>query len=76
MVFCIWIEKINYDELSPKLEQETLSDKEREEFLELNDKMENYSAERLKLLLQLAGIREISLPQVMEQLGLQKPTYV
>ena len=59
-----------YHELVPKLEAEELSDSEREEFLALHEKMESYSAERLKLLSELASIRDISLKIAMQQLGL------
>ena len=59
-----------YHDLVPKLEAEELSEPERSEFLALHEKMEAYSAERLKLLSELASIRKVSLKEVMEQLGL------
>jgi len=63
--------KARYDELVPKLEAEELSTDERQEFMELNEEMENFSVERLKLLIELAKIRKTSVPTVMLQLGLQ-----
>lgn len=65
-----------YDELTPKLENSTLTDDERQEFLALNEQMEFYSAERLQLLMDLAKVRKVSVQEVMQQLGLQKPAYV
>ncbi len=64
--------KARYDELVPKLEAEQLSTDERKEFMELNEEMENFSVEHLKLLIELAKIRKTSLPTVILQLGLQK----
>jgi len=64
--------KARYDNLVPKLEMEQLSTDERQEFMELNEEMENFSVERLKLLIELAKIRKTSVPTVMLQLGLQK----
>lgn len=59
-----------YHDLVPKLETEELTESERKEFLALHEQMESYSAERLKLLSELATIREIPLKTVMQQLGL------
>lgn len=64
--------KARYDELVPKLEAEELSTIERQEFMRLNEEMENFSVERLKLLIELAKIRKTSIPTIMLQLGLQK----
>lgn len=68
--------KSRYNELSTLLQQETISPEERVEFLELNDQMEKYSAERLQLLMKLAKMREVSVAELMTQLGIQKPKYV
>lgn len=48
-----------YDELVPKLENSTITEEERQEFLLLNDKMEQYSADRLVLLMALAKLWEV-----------------
>lgn len=65
-----------YDELVPKLENSTITAKEREEFLILNEQMEQYSVDRLQLLMDLAALRQVSVPEVMSQLGLQTTPYV
>lgn len=65
-----------YEELVPKLENSTITDEERQEFLLLNDKMEEYSADRLELLMDLATLRKVSVQEVMQQLGLQNKPYV
>ncbi len=64
--------KIRYDELLTKLETDDLDAKEHQEYVELNEQMENFSVERLKLLIELAEIRQTTVPNVMLQLGLQK----
>jgi len=64
-----------YDELIVKLEDGTLSDKEREVFLSLNDQIEQFSADRLTLLIELAKVRGVTVKEVMIQLGIQKPVY-
>ncbi len=64
--------KLRYDELVAKLEREELNSKEHQEYVDLNEQMENFSVERLKLLIELAEIRQTTVPNVMLQLGLQK----
>lgn len=62
-----------YLELSEKVEDETITEKEHVELLNLVEKEEGLRAERVKLLLELAQIKNISMPQLMEQLGLNPP---
>ncbi len=65
--------KSRYEEFVAKLEIEELNTKEHQEFMQLNEQMENFSVERLELLIELAKIRKTSVLDVMLQLELQKP---
>lgn len=60
-----------YLELVQKLEKDTISEQERQHFLELTEEEEDLRNERVKLLIELAQIRNVPLNQVMEELGLQ-----
>jgi preprotein translocase subunit SecA len=60
-----------YDELRAKLRAETLTSAEHQEFLELVDLVEQADAERLQHLITLAQLRQVSLPTLMHQLGIQ-----
>jgi hypothetical protein len=62
-----------YDELSAKLRAEAITDSEHKELLALIDQSEVFAAERLERLLELAQLRQITLPELMDQLGLQPP---
>ena len=63
-------ERSRYWVLSDRLEADFLTDLEHQEFMELVDKDENLRNNRLKLLIELAQMRNISLPKLMENLGL------
>lgn len=65
-----------YDELTLLLKDNTINEEERQEFIKLNEQMEQYSADRLRLLMHLAKLRKLTVLEVMTQLGLQKPVYV
>ncbi|MEZ4884794.1 MAG: hypothetical protein R3E32_08730 [Chitinophagales bacterium] len=67
--------KTRYEQLSHQLGIDQLSESEHEEFMQLNEKMENFSVVRLELLIELANIRQTTVSEVMQQLGLQKPTH-
>ena len=64
-----------YDELYEKLRNESIVTMEYEELLQLIDIVENQNVERMKYLIELAKIREISLEQLMENLKIVPPTY-
>ena len=59
-----------YQELSQKLRLESITTEEHEELLVLIQKIEASNIERLEHLTTLARLRNISLREVMEQLGL------
>ncbi len=66
------IEK-RYQILTQKRSQETLTEQEYQELLQLSDRVEIHQAQRLDYLAQLAQLRQISLTDLMTQLGI-KPT--
>lgn len=62
-----------YQLLIQKRNDETLTEPEYQELLQLTDKVELHQAQRLDYLAQLAQLRQISLTDLMTQLGI-KPT--
>jgi hypothetical protein len=58
-----------FDELRLKLEAEQASDTERDEFLDLNRKVEGWNVERLRLVDQIAQLRGIPFETALAQLG-------
>ena len=63
-----------YQTLIYQLEMTTLSDVEHKELLVLVELEEKIRVKRLKYLIQLAQLRNITLPQLMKTLELTKPT--
>ncbi|MGB0931268.1 MAG: hypothetical protein ACPGVB_10855 [Chitinophagales bacterium] len=63
--------QLRYDELVAKLEVEQLNIEEHQEYVQLNEQMENFSVKRLELLIELAKIWQTTVPDVMLQLGIQ-----
>lgn len=62
--------------LRAKRESESISDTEYEELTQLTDQSEELHAERMTAMVELAKLRGVSLPALMEQLGIQFPEYV
>jgi ABC-type phosphate transport system auxiliary subunit len=62
-----------YDELRAKLHAETITPAEHQEFLALVDIIEQTDADRLQHLIKLSGLRQVTLPDLMHQLGIQPP---
>jgi hypothetical protein len=62
-----------YNDLRAKLQAETLTSAEHQELLNLTDTIEQFDAERLQYLLALAQLRQISLPELMDQLNISAP---
>ena len=62
-----------YRELQAKLHHETISADEHQELLELIDEVELADAKRLQALLELAQLRQVSLDDLMHQLGIHAP---
>lgn len=64
-----------YHALAEKRDTETLTDSEYEELLSLSDRIEQLNAQRIEALVNLATLRQISLLQLMDDLGIQPPSY-
>ena len=64
-----------YDELIARRDTRTLTAEEHEELLRLTDQVELLEAERMRLLIELAQLRQITLDELMGQLGFQPLSY-
>lgn len=62
-----------YRDLREKLQAEMLTDPEYQELLTLSDTVEQADVDRLRRLITLAQMRQVSLPDLMQQLGLGSP---
>jgi len=60
-----------YQTLIEKRHQEILTESEYQQLLELTEQVEKYQAQRLEYLTQLAQIRQLSLTNLITQMGLQ-----
>jgi hypothetical protein len=58
-----------YNDLRAKLQAETLTTAEHQELLNLTDTIEQFDANRLQHLLELAQLHQISLPELLDALG-------
>ena len=65
-----------YRSLVVKRDAETLTDDEYETLSALSDRIEVLAAARAGALVQLANLRQIPLMQLMDNLGIQTPSYV
>lgn len=65
-----------YDALAKKRRQETLNQSEHEELLALTDYLEQYQAERLKYLIELASLRNQTLDELIANLQIKPSVYV
>lgn len=63
-----------YNELQVKLQDDAIASEEHQELLQLVDVVEQAEANRLQALVELAQLRGVALPALMEQLGLRSPT--
>jgi len=64
-----------YDELVAKRRAESLTSDEYDELLRLTDQIENLEARRVEYLAELARLRQTSLTELMEDLGIRPPAY-
>ena len=64
-----------YDELIDKRQDEELSSEEYSELLRLTDQIEKMEAQRMLYLSELALYRKVSLTELMENMGIQRPAY-
>jgi hypothetical protein len=65
-----------YQALREKCNEGTLSNEEYELLLALSDRIEILAAERAGSLVKLAELRQITLTQLMNDLGIKAPNYV
>jgi hypothetical protein len=65
-----------YDELTAKRRAETLIPEEHQELLALVDHIEQADAERVRALIELAQLRNVSVTTLMAELGIRRPAYV
>ena len=61
---------IRFRELRAALEAKTLTKDERQEFVRYTDALEEKNARRIDALALLASLRGVSLPEIMQQLGI------
>ena len=64
------------DELVAKRRAESLTSDEYNELLRLTDQIENLEARRIEYLAELARLRQASLTELMDDLGIRPPAYV
>ncbi len=65
-----------YQALKKKQDAEILTEAEREELSELNDRIEILAAARAESLVKLSQLRQVPLTQLMNELGIKAPNYV
>lgn len=65
-----------YHELVALRQAEQLDDVAREELITLSDRLEAANANRIEALVKLAQLRQISLTELMAELGIYPPAYV
>jgi ERCC4-type nuclease len=64
------VQVVRLRELNQKRQQQTLADEEREELIQLVTKTEQLNVNRLRHLTQLARLRNVSVRELMRQLGI------
>jgi hypothetical protein len=67
---------IQYQALRKKRNAETLTDSEHTNLIQLSNRIEQIGAQRLEALAGLAQLRQVSLLDLMETLGIQPMSYV
>ena len=65
-----------YDNLIAKRRAETLNYNEYNVLLDLTEKIEQFEVKRIEAMTALAGLRQISLTELMKELGIKSPSYV
>ncbi len=65
-----------YETLIEKRLAETLTPVEQQEFMQLNQTVEQLNVARIKNLVSLAQLRQVPLAQLMADLGIAEPNYV
>ncbi len=65
--------EVRHSELQKKIHEESITSTEYEELMVLLPVIEQADVERLEALIALSQIRQVSLPNLMDQLGIQPP---
>jgi hypothetical protein len=65
----------HFDELIAKRQAETISPNELQELVQLTEQIEEQDAQRLAALGDLARLRKMTIPALMDLLGIRAPTY-
>jgi len=65
-----------FDELTSKRRAEIITSEEYDELLKLTDEVEKFDVRRVEYLTQLAELRNTSLTELMDELGIKPPEYV
>ena len=65
-----------YGELVEKRRAEDLTSEEYQRLLDLSEQVEELEAQRVEYLAEMARLRQTSLPDLMNSLGIQSPVYV
>lgn len=68
--------RAQYQTLRTKREAETLTDEEYHTLIRLSNQIEQFAAQRLAALAKLAQLRQVSLSELMETLGIPPVTYL
>ncbi len=64
-----------YRKLLQKFRAENITNEEHKQLTALTDKLEGLNVERLKCLVEIAAIRQKTLPEVMKELGIKPKNY-
>jgi DNA-binding Xre family transcriptional regulator len=64
-----------YDELIAKRQAETLTSAEYQELLQMTEKIERLEVQRVEYIAELAKLRQTSLTELMDSLGISPPQY-
>jgi hypothetical protein len=62
-----------YETLLEKRDDEALSEAEYRELLDLSNQIEGFGVRRIEALVKLATLRQVPLPKLMDDLGIQSP---
>jgi len=62
-----------YEVLLKKRDDETLTEADYRELLDLSNQIEGFGVKRIEALAKLATFRQVSLPKLMDDLGIQSP---
>jgi len=64
-----------FDELIARRQAETITPDELDELIQITEQIERHDAERLAALGDLARLRQITIPALMDLLGIRAPSY-